>query len=237
MEKSMQEFIANKELNEIEIGMRKAILDSKPRKLVMVLTNRCNLQCIMCSRVNSGDNFTLPFELAKRIYRLLPYLEDIDLQGGEVFLVDYFKTLFSKVNEYPYMCKRIVTNGLLIDREWANIFAESKNIDLTYSIDAVTKATYEKIRKGAKFSDLLRSIELINEVKNKCNDTIRLSINVVVMGSNYKELNLFPGFCRKYNFQHIRFDFLRPDTCPHEDIFLNQDESVVSYLRESIYEI
>ncbi len=233
----MEEFIANRELNEIEISAKKAVLNSKPRMLVIVLTNKCNLRCIMCSRVYSRDNFTLPFESVKRIYKLLPYLEDIDLQGGEVFLVDYFKSLFYKVNEYPYICKRIVTNGLLIDREWADIFAESKNVELTYSIDAVTKSTYEKIRNGAKFLDLLKSIDVINETRGKYNNNIKLRINAVVMSSNYKELNLFPDFCRKYHFQHLRFDFLRPDAAPEEDILLQADGSVSSYLRKIVSEI
>lgn len=217
--------------------MRKTVLDSKPRMLVMVLTNICNLRCIMCSRVSSHGNFTLPFEAATGIYELLPYLEDIDLQGGEVFLVDYFKDLFRKISEYPHICKRIVTNGLLIDREWASIFAQAENVDLTYSIDGVTETTYEKIRIGAKFFDLIRSIDLINEVNRGCSDAIHLRINTVVMRSNYKELNLFPAFCKRNNFRHLRFDFLRPDVSPHEDILFSRDDYAAAYLRKAMPEI
>jgi MoaA/NifB/PqqE/SkfB family radical SAM enzyme len=237
MEQLMQKLMANRQLNEAEIKMKKVILNSHPRMLVIVLTNKCNLRCIMCSRVYSKDNFTLPLELAEQIYKLLPYLEDIDLQGGEIFLVDYLKKLFCKINEYPYLCKRIVTNGLLINQEWKDIFAESKNVELTYSIDAVTKTTYEKIRIGAKFSDLLKSINLINEANNKCSNSIRLRINAVVMRSNYKEISLFPEFCKRYNFQHLRFDFLRPDVMPQEDILLKSNDSIVSYLKRSICEV
>jgi len=233
----MQELIGNRELNEIEIKMRKTILNSRPKMLVMVLTNRCNLRCIMCSRVYPGGDYTLPFELVKEIYKLFPYLEDIDLQGGEVFLVDYFESLFRKINEYPYMCKRIVTSGLLIDKYWSDILSEAKNVDLTYSIDAVTKDTYEKIRKGAKFFNLLKSINLMNGARSKDDSDIQLKINAVVMRSNYKELNLFPEFCKRYNFQHLRLDFLRPDVVPQEDIFFNRDNSALSYLRKCISEI
>ena len=78
----MQKVIANRELNKRETRDKKAILDSMPRMLVIVLTNKCNLKCIMCFRVYSGDNFTLPLESVERIYKAFPYLEDIDLQGA-----------------------------------------------------------------------------------------------------------------------------------------------------------
>ena len=126
--------------------------------------------------------------------------------------------------------------GILIDKEWAEIFAESK-VNLTYSIDAVTKETYERIRKGAKFEDLLRSIEMINEANRSRNGRIQLHINVVVMRSNYKELNLFPEFCKKYGFKHLRFDFLRPDVAPEEDILLQRDISAVEYLKNTLKKI
>ncbi|MDP2927948.1 MAG: radical SAM protein [Candidatus Omnitrophota bacterium] len=230
-------YLENKRINELEIEERRTLLSSKPRMLVMVLTNRCNLKCIMCSRVNPGDNFTLPFALVERAFKLFPYLEDIDLQGGEVFLVDYFKDLFRKINQYPDMCKRIVTNGLLINQEWAKIFADSKNVELTYSIDAVTETTYEKIRSGAKFSELLKSIDIINKVRVEDNAKIKLRINAVVMASNFKELSFFPEFCKKHRFQHLRLDFLRPDVAAQEDVLLKKDNAVSSYLRRIIPEI
>jgi len=92
-------------------------------------------------------------------------------------------------------------------------------VNLTFSIDAVTKHKYESIRKGAKFERLIESLEIINEMNKKCNSSIQLHINVVVMRSNYKELYLFPDFCQRYGIKHLRFDFLRPDVTPEEDIF------------------
>lgn len=232
----MQEFIENKELNKAEIKAEKVILESKPRMLMVVLTTRCNLECIMCSRAYPKRNLTLPFGTVKQIRSLFPYLETIDWQGGEAFLVDYFKQLFLEARDYQNIDQSVITNGLLIDEEWAEIFAESK-VNLTYSIDAVSKKTYECIRKGAKFEDLLKSIDMINRANRRCNGRIQLHMNVVVMRSNYKELHVFPKFCKKYGFKHLRFDFLRPDVAPEEDILIQRDNAAVEYLKNELEEI
>jgi len=230
-----QLFQANKELNEKEIESKSTILNSKPRLLMIVLTTRCNLRCIMCQRYTPGKGLTFPFETIKQIYSLFPYLEGINWQGGEVFLVDYFKELFLEVKKYPNICQSIITNGLLINEEWAKIIAESR-INLGYSIDGVTKHTYEKIRKGAKFEDLLKSAEIVNKAIRKKKGEVNLFINAVVMRSNYKELSLFPRFCKEFGFNFLRLDFVGKEL-PEEDLLNQKDDDVLNYLRKVIPEI
>ena len=235
-----KEFLENQRLNEEEIKQKRVFLQSRPRFLMLVLTTRCNLDCIMCGRVFGKSNLTIPMEVVKKFYSLMPYLEGINWQGGEVFLVDYFKEVFLEVAKYPNVRQSIITNGLLIDREWARLLVDS-NVSLTYSIDAVTKETYEKIRRGASWENLLRSIEIINESNRKCNSGIQLHMNAVVMRSNYEQLSQFPGFCKNYNFSHLRFDFLqpgRPDITQEEYIFfIKQDVLIIEYLRNILPEI
>lgn len=226
----------NIELNEAERKERKIILKSKPRILMLVLTTNCNLSCIMCARTRYERNSTIPYTSIKQICSLFPYLEAIDWQGGEVFLVDYFRELFLEAAKFKNIRQSIVTNGLLIDENWANLFAQIR-ANLTYSIDATTKETYEYIRKGGKFKDLIRSLQIVNEINRRYNDPIQLHINVVVMKSNYKQLDLFPKFCKEYGVKHLRFDFLRPDVAPEEDILINSDSSATEYLKGILPEI
>lgn len=232
----MQEFMDNIELNEFEINERQIVLKSKPRILMLVLTTKCNLSCIMCSRARYGQNSTISYDLIKQIRSLFPYLEGIDWQGGEVFLVDYFKEFFLESAKFKNIRQSIITNGLLIDEDWANLFAQTR-ASLTYSIDATTKETYEYIRRGSKFEDLLRSLQIVNEINRKYNNSIELHMNVVVMKSNYKQLDLFPKFCNKFGVKHLRFDFLRPDVAPEEDVLIHSDEPAKEYLKKTLPEI
>lgn len=236
----MDEYTLNKDLSEKEIKEEKIILESKPRKLAIILTTRCNLKCIMCPcthfhQTHKIEN-TIPFDAIKQIYKFFPYIEWIDWQGGEVFLVDYFKELFIEASKFPRILQDIITNGLLIDEEWAEILVQS-NVLLTYSIDAVTKNKYEYIRRGARFENLLKSIETINRNKQKYNSKIKLLLNAVVMKCNYRELDLFPEFCKKYAFSHLRFDYLRHDVACEEDIFTNPQDSTIRYIKDKLSEI
>ncbi len=229
-------FYINKELNKLETQEKRIVLKSNPVNLMIILTRRCNLKCIMCPRIHE-EKIALPLELVGKLYPLFPYLEWIDWQGGEVFLVDYFKKLFLEIsNRQPHILQHITTNGLLIDKEWAEIFSQS-NVDLLYSIDGVTKDVYEYVRTGARFDDLIRSLELINEFKEKRGNYNRLEMTAVVMKCNYKNLSLFPDFCKRYNFNSLTLNFLQPEIIPEQDILINPDPEAISYLRVIIPQI
>jgi len=231
-----EEFINNKQLNESEIANGKIVLDSLPRILMMVLTTRCNLECIMCSRGNPRRDLTIASEKVKQIATLFPYLEAIDWQGGEVFLVDYFKDLFIEASRFPNIDQSIVTNGLLINDEWLDVLINSR-VNLTFSIDSVEKKTYEYIRRGARFEALLDNLKALRAVNIKNDNPIQLHLNAVVMRSNYKELYLFPGFCQDYGIKHLRFDFLRPDVAKDEDVLIKSDADAVEYLNNILPKI
>ena len=178
----MQDYAENIRLNEKEIEQGRIVLESLPHRLMVLLTTRCNLGCIMCDRVKATQHFTVPFDVLKKIYVLLPYVSWLNWQGGEVFLVGHFKEVFQKVSEYRHICQNILTNGLLIDEEWARILNDS-NTAVTYSVDGVTKGTYEKIRKGAKFDDLIKSCAIMGKFREKYGASNNLEITSVVMKS------------------------------------------------------
>lgn len=232
-------FFLNKQLNESEIKERKIVLESKPISLMCILTRRCNLECIMCGRVRVRDKpDTLTFELIEKVLVLVPYLELLKWQGGEVFLLDYFKEIFLKISNYPHITQEVTTNGLLIDKEWAKIFSRSRSrTSLLYSVDSVTKTNYEAIRRNAKFEDLLRSLDLVNEIRNLYGGRVKIELHAVVMRRNYKEVELFPDFCNKYNIEILNLNVLWPTVVPEEDIFSGPDKEAMECLNKIIPQI
>lgn len=77
-------YLHNKALNEYEISMRKEILESKPRAMIGMIMNKCNISCRICDIWREGK-WQEPDRILKEIVELLPYMEDICWQGGEVF--------------------------------------------------------------------------------------------------------------------------------------------------------
>jgi MoaA/NifB/PqqE/SkfB family radical SAM enzyme len=225
-------------LNEIEISRGLSIIESKPRGLGVALTNRCNIRCIMCSVWNNP--WDLPEKAVREVMELLPYLERIFWQGGEVFLYPYFEELFEKVISYPHVRQDLNTNGLLIDEKWAKNLVKA-NANIIISIDGVTKETYEHIRKGAQFSRLLKSIDLLNEHMDKAKITgtekkrSSIVINLVVMRSNYRELGDFIDFAKKYRFERLQITPV--DLNDKENIFLYKDRDALDHISKTIPEL
>ena len=180
---SVETFFGNQLLNELEISQKKLVLQSKPRIILITLTNRCNLNCPMCGR---GDKiWEISSQIRNEILRWIPFLELITWQGGEVFLSDSFKSLFEKARLNKNLKQIIITNALLIDEGWAEKLVLSNNVDLTISIDSVNKKTYEYIRRGAKFEGLIKNLNLINRIREKHSSKMQLTLRCTIMKSYF----------------------------------------------------
>ena len=93
---------ANSTLNQKEALMQKTVLDSAPQRLVLELTNQCNLNCIMCGR-NAADFKPTQFQL-----EWLDYFEPIRDQVEEVTLMGWGEPTvhpdFVKFLKWAYDC-------------------------------------------------------------------------------------------------------------------------------------
>ncbi|MDD4909411.1 MAG: radical SAM protein [Candidatus Omnitrophica bacterium] len=233
----MTAYSRNNEINLKEELRKDIVLESMPRRVQVILTTKCNLRCIMCGRFSCDPSLTMPLDRVKKIYSLFPYLQIVDWQGGEVFILDYFKGLFLDVSgNFPHIMHNITTNALLIDNEWADVLAGS-NVCLQCSIDSVTEPVYESIRVGGSFKALSRNLDLINEAKAARAGNVNLDLVAIVMKRNLKEMVLFPDFCRKYNFRSLRFSALWPDKAPEEDILSRPERDTFQYLNDALVQI
>lgn len=224
-------FLENREINKREIGQKAIKLISKPRRLMVILTAKCNIACIMCERKVSKS--TLPERFIRCIIDIFPYLELVAWQGGEVFLVDYFKDLFQEAMRYPHLVQEINTNGLLLNKEWVKMIGRA-NTRLIFSIDSTEKEAYEYIRKGAKFENLIENINLIREIeKSSSNVKLDKTINIVIMRSNYRTLEAFIDFALEYKFSGLNFLNMIGDVCPQENIFRPPDIEALNYLKSN----
>lgn len=230
---SIDPFFENRLLNEVEISQRKIVLESKPQGLVVMLSNICNISCIMCEP--RRRSWELPARAIKEIAEHFPCLEYIQWQGGEIFLLDYFENIFDEASRYPNLRQVINTNGLLITENWARKLVQNK-VDLTFSVDGVTKDVYEYIRRGARFEDLLKGIRLINEAKEKYGK-IRTAITSVIMKSNYQQLELILDFTKEYKFDGFLLARIDGNLDSQENIFHHKDLEAEDYIKKTLPKI
>lgn len=104
-------------------------------------------------------------------------------------LLNFDRTKFPNIKNI-----HLHTNGLLLTEEMWNKLSHIHDLIQTIeiSVDAATKETYEKIRRGGKWETLIKNLEFISTLK--LND-VRLSF--VVQDSNYMEMNDFNNLVTK----------------------------------------
>ncbi len=223
-------YLNNKALNEYEISMRKEILESKPRAMIGMIMNKCNISCRICDIWREGV-WQEPDRILKEIVELLPYMEDICWQGGEVFLMKGFNEMLSEGVKCKNLNQVIFTNGLLLNEKNLEIIAKG-NVELVLSIDGATKESYEYIRRGASFEKLCNVLELIKEVRKTTGAKINTYYNPVICRTNYKEIEEMVEFAKKYEFTAITLNPIRG--YPEENIFQPIDEQAFDFMRKVI---
>lgn len=219
-------------LNEFEIANKKTILQSYPRDMIITLTNKCNLNCVMCFANES--NFEINNRAFDEIKKILPYLKIVRWMGGEVFLYNKFNILFEEANKYSIK-QEIITNGLLLNKAFIDKIV-SNNVDLALSIDGITKEIYEKIRINGKFEKLLENLQYLKEKREKEKNKTFIRLNVVILKYNFFQIADFIEFCKKYSINMIEFTPMIRDIRNKDlDIFIGDiDKNIINEVNRQV---
>ncbi len=154
----------NSELNIKESEQGKQILTSCPRRLVLELTNACNLNCIMCGR-NAATFKPVSFSM-DMFYSLEPLLdtvEEVTLMGwGEPTIHPHFREMLEVINRHrarKYFC----SNGMSLNKIKDAII--DYNVDVfAVSLDGATDETNSRIRRGSDIAFITEQIVKIKEL-------------------------------------------------------------------------
>jgi len=184
-----------------------------PVRVEIELSNRCNLECAMCSgffsssiRANREKLPALPMvygnAFVEQFTPFIPYLKNANFVGGEPFLIDIYYQIWELFMELNPNCNiSITTNGTVYTGRVKRVL-ENLNCHINVSLDSVNKATYESIRKNATFERTLSNLDAFTEI-NVSNGK-PLTISTCAMVSNWSEL---PDIIEFANQRGIRLFF------------------------------
>ncbi|NLA23405.1 MAG: radical SAM protein [Bacteroidales bacterium] len=147
------------------------------------LSHKCNLNCIMCSlQVENKEN---PYnELF--IEDIKPHLRNLEIAnfiGGEPFVIDlYYKIWDYIIKENKNCIIRVITNATILNEDVLKII-RYKNSEITVSIDSIIDETYEKIRVGAKFENVLSNFKIINKIMLDKGKTTQITICPIILNA------------------------------------------------------
>lgn len=162
--------------------------------LYLEINGMCNLSCIICARHTTSEELGyMPFDTYLRIdEQLFSKIKNLSIRGlGEPLMhKDVIKMV--ALAKSRGVLVRITTNAMLLDENMARGLVSSGLDSLAVSLDGATKETYEKIRVGSKFEQVIDNLRMLNRVKEslgRANPEVFLV--PVLMKTNIAELPAF----------------------------------------------
>lgn len=183
-----------------------------PRFVQIEPVGQCNLRCQMCAiqfRRDGPPHGPLAFLAFEDFQRLVEGFGDIDelqLQGlGEPTMHPRF---FDMVAWASARGIRVSTNSNLTlwSRRRARQCVESGLAALHVSLDAATPELYERIRRGARFSKVIRNLRRVMAARAAVGSPLHVRVVTVLMRQNIHEL---PAIVRLASAEGVRDLFVQ----------------------------
>lgn len=177
----------------LEIGTSKS-------HAILEINNTCNIDCLMCKtsmatrkkgRITS-ENLVLMLDRLKE-----DGVETVALHTiGDPLANPKLPEVFEELRKRD-MRAGISTNGLLLHR-FVKMFKEYKDVCslIRFSIDGARKETYERIRVGGKWEDLIENMNIARS--QLASDGITIETNMTVSYDNLGEVGEFIELFREY---------------------------------------
>lgn len=146
-----------------------------PQWVHIEVTNRCNMQCVMCPR-QQMDHRPLgnmdPKLFARIIGQMRPYrrfIEGVALMGlGEPLLYKHLIPMSQKAKQAGFAHVYTSTNAQSLDARMSERILKEGGFDrLIFSVDGASKKTYEAVRIGGNYERVVSNIETFLKIKRK----------------------------------------------------------------------
>lgn len=142
-----------------------------PSRVILELTNRCNLSCAMCPRqyTNFRKGF-LKYDLFKKVIDEIseyPGTGIIPFFRGESLLHPDFIPMLRYIKSKKISPVQLSTNATLLNEKMSAAILDSGIDFISFSLDGFNERIYNKIRRGADFGLIVRNIENFLKKKRK----------------------------------------------------------------------
>lgn len=204
-----QKFRSNREKIISSISRKKILMEAFPLRLKLHPSNTCNLNCRMCLQDKSlkqevGKNYY------NNVYKLMPYLEDLIIFGGEPFACRISREIIfgEEIKKYPHIHFSTITNGTLLDDKVLEKLKGLRLGQFYFSLDSCNEKTYENIRINASYARTFSNLKKF--VRKRDNGEIRIRdiiASFTIQDNNYHEIREFIDFTNELKIQ-ASFNFV-----------------------------
>ncbi len=193
------------------------------RSINLEASRSCNLRCIQCAnhahaseihaidRTNASGLMTI--DTFERVLPILDHVETLGLDNhGEPLMNPNLETFIRRAKERaPHLHTTFTSNFMLMTADRARALVEAGLDGIQVSVNGTTKATYEKVMRGAGFEKLLENLGAFARVRGTVANRLTLfSVCMTTMRSNLEELVHLPALVAPFGVDLIRVNCLLP---------------------------
>lgn len=138
-----------------------------PKIMEFELSNRCNLECVMCdgnlsSSIRKNRDKLSPLKdvynenFVKELDEFIPHLQMAEFTGGDPFLIPIYYDIWEKINALNRDCQILITtNANTMNERIEKMLNTYKNLHFNISLDSLNKSNYTQIRQNATFENVI----------------------------------------------------------------------------------
>jgi len=169
----------------------------RPHQLLQIESSlHCNLECIMCpwTEIHHQDKI-LTLETFDRIRPYFSQVEGVDLTGGGETLMNPHIPAMVQAARQAGCQVGFSTNGLMLSPALAAALVDRSLDWISFSVDAATSETYQKIRQGSDFETVLENMAALRDLKTRLGrNTPKMMMVFVMMTGDYQNYHELPAY-------------------------------------------
>jgi MoaA/NifB/PqqE/SkfB family radical SAM enzyme len=193
-----------------------------PKVMEFNISNTCNLQCLMCNGEFSSSIRTkreglgpLPKVYGDQFFEdlkdFLPHLEMMKCLGGEPFLAHEMFRIWDMMIEQGLQTRcHINTNATTYNAKVERVL-DKLPCTFQVSMDGITKKTFESIRVGANFEEVMENFKRLHAYSQR--EGGYLSLTFCLMRQNWQEMGDFLLFGDEWDCYVSMMPVVFPSTC------------------------
>jgi radical SAM protein with 4Fe4S-binding SPASM domain len=201
----------------------------------------CNNACIMCNGEYSStvrtcrekkERYPNPYgnEFIAQLNPYIPYLKEASFSGGEVFLSDFYFSIwdrFALLN--PAIRISVTTNGTVLN-EKVKSYLNRFPFNINLSLDTLDPLLFSAIRVNSKLDEVLRHLDYFEEYTRS--RKTELIVRVCIMQQNWHTV---PELIRYLNRKNIRLH-INPVIFPAHSSLLTLPREKLEHVRAQLEE-
>ena len=176
------------------------------KKIVVELTNRCNLHCQHCFAGRHGGRNDLPLTVLQQVLHEAHRFgfDELSFTGGDPTIYRYFAEAVHRTATAGYRFA-VNTNGWNFTQIYPILLSYQEALTIiTFSMDGASETTHDQLRGTGSFRRLMQAMSIC-VIKQ-----IPFSINMVITGHNRHELAKMTTLASKLGARGVRFGHLMP---------------------------